>query len=81
MQRPVREERGPPRHYEAARVELSCPTTDAHRRTLILKHIAIYSDGWARWVEDGHVYVGYVQAGRCCNLPEVHALEAGTARG
>jgi hypothetical protein len=27
MQRPVREERGPPRHYEAARVELSCPTT------------------------------------------------------
>jgi hypothetical protein len=81
MQRPVREDRGPPHHYEAARVEVHCPMTDAHTRALILEHATIYTDGWASWVEDGHVYVGYVQAGRCCDPPEVHALESGTESG
>jgi hypothetical protein len=81
MQRPAREDRGPPRHYAVARVELSCPTTATHTRALILEQATIYADGWARWVEDDHVYVGYVQAGRCCHPPEVYAIEAGSATG
>jgi hypothetical protein len=81
MQWSGREDRGPPRHYEAARVEVHCPTTDTHTRALILEHATIYTDGWASWVEDDHVRVGYVQVGRCCNRPEVHPLESGAARG
>ena len=81
MQRPARENLGPPCRYEVARVELSCPTTAAHTRALILEQVTIYTDGWASWVEDGHVYVGYVQSGRCCNLPEVRAQESGGDRG
>jgi hypothetical protein len=69
-----REERMPPRHYEAARVELHCPETAAHGRSLILEHATIYADGWARWAEDSHVIIGYIQAGRCCNPPEVSEL-------
>jgi hypothetical protein len=74
MRRPERDDRMPPRRYEAARVELRCRVTAAHARQLILEQATIYSDGWASWTEDGHVYVGYVQAGRCCDPPEVSAL-------
>jgi hypothetical protein len=74
MQRPVREDRGPPRHYEAARVEIQCRLIAGHARQLLLEHATIYAAGWACWSEAGHVIIGYVQAGRCCDLPEVHAL-------
>ena len=74
MWRLTREDRPPPRRYEAARVEMFCPATSAHARALILTHATIYPDGWARWAEDGHVYVGYVQAGPCCDPPAVTAL-------
>ena len=74
MRMPSRDERMVPSRYEAARVELSCPTTSAHVRSLILAHATIYADGWARWQEGGHVYVGYVQSGSCCNPPAVSAV-------
>jgi hypothetical protein len=45
--------------------------TAVHAGQLILEQATIYADGWARWVEDGHVYIGYIQAGRCCDPPEV----------
>jgi hypothetical protein len=69
-----RDDRMAPSHYEAARVEVRCPVTEAHVRSLILEQATIYADGWARWAEDGHVYIGYVQAGRCCDPPQVSAL-------
>jgi hypothetical protein len=31
----------------------------------------IYADGWARWDEDGHVIISYLQTGRCWDPPEV----------
>ncbi len=74
MRMPPRETRPAPRRYEAARVQVHCPATAAHARQLILEHATIYPDGWARWLEDGHVYVGYIQVGRCCAPPEVSAL-------
>jgi hypothetical protein len=74
MWRSTREDRLPPRCYQAARVELSCSATTAHARSLILEDATIYADGWARWAEDGHVYIGYVQAGPCCDPPAVSAL-------
>jgi hypothetical protein len=74
MRMPNREDRMPSHCYEAARVEVRCPTTAAHARQLILEHATIYADGWARWIENGHVYVGYVQAGRCCDPPQVSAV-------
>jgi hypothetical protein len=74
MWRSTREDRLPPRCYQAARVELSCSVTTAHARSLILEDATIYADGWARWAEDGHVYTGYVQAGPCCDPPAVSAL-------
>jgi hypothetical protein len=74
MWRPSRDERMAPRRYDAARVEVHCSAIDTHTRQLILEQATIYADGWARWVEDGHVYIGYVQAGRCCDPPEVSAL-------
>jgi hypothetical protein len=74
MRMPDRNDRGSPCDYEAARVEVRCRTTDTHERQLILEHVTIYADGWARWSEDGHVCVGYVQAGRCCDPPEVSTL-------
>jgi hypothetical protein len=74
MRRHMREDQLPSRCYEAARVELSCPVTTAHARSLILENATVYADGWARWAEDGHVYVGYVQAGPCCDPPAVSAL-------
>jgi hypothetical protein len=74
MRMPGRDERMAARRYEAARVELHCPASAAHARSLILEHVTIYADGWARWAEDGHVYVGYVQAGPCCDPPAVSAL-------
>jgi hypothetical protein len=77
MQRPAREDRGPPRYFEVARVKVSCPATEAHTRALILEHATIYTDGWASWVEEGHARVGYVQAGPCCHRPEAHTLESG----
>ena len=79
MQRPAREDRGPPRYFEVARVRVSCPTTEAHARALILAHATIDTDGGASWVEEGHARVGYVQAGPCCHRPEAHSLEAGAA--
>jgi hypothetical protein len=74
MWRPTREDQPPPRRYEAARVELHCPATAAHDRSLRLAHATIYADGWARWTEDGHVIIGYLQAGPCCDPPAVSAL-------
>lgn len=74
MRMPARDDRIPPRRYDAARVELRCRVTAAHARQLILEHATIYTDGWARWIEDGHVYTGYVQVGRCCDPPEVSEL-------
>jgi hypothetical protein len=58
MRRPGRGERMAARLYEAARVELHCPASAAHARSLILEDATVYADGWARWAEDGHVYVG-----------------------
>jgi len=77
MRMPRREEHMTPRHYQAARVLLSCPTVDTHTRSLILEQATIYADGWACWAEDGHVYVGYVQAGSCCDAPAVSEGERG----
>ena len=74
MRRVHREDRLPPRRYEAARVELSCPATAAHGRSLILEDVIICADGWARWAEDGHVIIGYIQAGPCCDPPAVSTL-------
>jgi hypothetical protein len=74
MWKSTRDDRVPPRRYEAARVELHCPVNPAHARQLILEHATVYTDGWASWAEDGHVYTGYVQAGSCCDPPEVSAL-------
>ena len=74
MRMPARDDRMPSCRYEAARVEVRCSATAAHTRSLILEHATIYADGWAHWLEDGHVYVGYVQAGRCCDPPQVSAL-------
>ena len=74
MRRSTREDQLPSRCYESARVELSCPVTTAHARSLILENATVYADGWARWAEDGHVYIGYVQAGPCCDPPVVSAL-------
>jgi hypothetical protein len=74
MRMPGRDARRAARRSEAARVELHCPATTAHARSLILEHATISADGWARWAEDGHVYVGDVQAGPCCDPPTVSAL-------
>jgi hypothetical protein len=74
MRSPARDDRMPPRRFDAARVELRCRVNTAHVRQLILEHATIYTDGWASWAEDGHVYTGYVQAGPCCDPPEVSAL-------
>jgi hypothetical protein len=69
-----REEHTAPRRYQAARVQLHCPTIATHTRQLIVEQATVYADGWAHWLQDGHVYVGYVQAGPCCDPPEVTAL-------
>jgi hypothetical protein len=71
MRMPRREEHTTPHGYEIARVQVHCRTVDTHARSLLLEQATIYSDGWARWAEDGHVYVGYVQAGPCCDPPVV----------
>jgi hypothetical protein len=74
MRMPSRDERMAPRHYQVARVQLHCRAIDLHTRQLILEQATIYADGWARWGEDGHVIIGYLQAGRCCDPPEVSEL-------
>jgi hypothetical protein len=74
MWKSARDDRMPPRRYEAARVELRCRVTATHARQLVLEQATIYTDGWASWVEDGHVYTGYVQTGPCCDPPEVSAV-------
>lgn len=74
MRRSLRDDRAPPRRYEAARVELHCSAIATHARSLILEHATIYADGWAQWAENDHVIVGYVQAGRCCDTPVVSAF-------
>ena len=71
MRRSSREDRLPSRHYAAARIELSCPETATHGRSLILEDAMIAADWWARWTEDGHVRIGYLQAGPCCDPPAV----------
>ena len=71
MRMPRREERMAPRRYQAARVQLHCPATATHTRELILEQATIYADGWAQWDEDGHVIIGYLQAGPCCDPPAV----------
>jgi hypothetical protein len=71
MKMSARDDRMPARRYQTARVELRCLATEAHARCLILEHATIYADGWACWDEDGHVIVGYIQAGRCCDPPVV----------
>lgn len=74
MWRSTRDERMPPRRYDTARIEVRRRVTATHARQLILEQATIYTDGWASWLEDGHVYVGYVQGGRCCDPPEVSTL-------
>jgi hypothetical protein len=68
---PARHERTAQHRDIKARVKIHCPVTDAHARSMILEHATIYADGWACWTEDDHVRVGYLQAGRCCDTPEV----------
>ena len=74
MRMPRRAERMAPRRDQAARVRVQCPAVDTPTRRLILEQATIYADGWARWLEDGHVSVGYVQGGPCCDPPTVSAL-------
>jgi len=74
MRSSARDDRMPPRRFDAARVELRCRVNAAHARQLILEHATIYTDGWASWAEDGHIYTGFVQTGPCCDPPEVSAL-------
>jgi hypothetical protein len=71
MWRPTREARMTPCRYPAARVPVHGPGVDTPTRSLLLEQATIYADGWAQWAEDGHVYVGSVQAGPCCDAPEV----------
>jgi hypothetical protein len=73
MRRPHREEHLAPRRYQTARVQLRCSAIGTHTRQLILEQATIYADGWAHCVEEGHVHVGYVQTGPCCDPPEVSA--------
>lgn len=74
MRMPRRDERMTPRCYQAARVQVHCSAIETHTRQLILEQATIYADGWAQWAEDGHVHIGYVQSGPCCDPPEVSAL-------
>jgi hypothetical protein len=74
MRLPSRDERMVPRRYDAVRVQLHCSAIDTHSRQLILGRATIYADGWAQWDEDGHVITGFLQAGPCCDPPEVSAL-------
>jgi hypothetical protein len=71
---PARDGRMPQHHDIRARVDLHCRVIDTHTRSMILEHATIYADGWACWTEDGHVRVGYVQSGRCCDTPDVSPL-------
>jgi hypothetical protein len=71
MRMPARGDRGSPCCYETARDEVHGPATAHASWSLILEHATIYHDGWARWAEDGHVVVGYGQAERGCDTPEV----------
>ena len=41
----ARDDKVPPRHYEAARIELRCRVTAAHARQLMLAQTTIYTDG------------------------------------
>jgi hypothetical protein len=68
---PARDDRGSLRHYEGARDEVHGPATTTDARSPILEQATIYRDGWARWAEDGPVSVGYGQAERGCDTPEV----------
>jgi hypothetical protein len=70
MRMPRSHDRPPPDYYDAARVEWQCPMTDRHAGALILQQVAIHPDGWARWVADGHVMIGYVQARPLLCRPE-----------
>jgi hypothetical protein len=74
MRMPRQHDRPPPDYYDAARVEWQCPMTDTHAGALLLEQVTIHPDGWARWTANGHVYIGYVQAGRCCAPPRVSPL-------
>lgn len=74
MRASARDDRGAPSQFETARVIVQCSADATHARSLILEQATIYADGWARWIEDGHVYVGYVQTGRCCDAPTVSAM-------
>jgi hypothetical protein len=69
-----REDRLSPRHYEAARIALHCPETATPGRSLSLEDAMIAADRWARWAEDGHVMIGDLQAGPCCDPPAVSSL-------
>ncbi len=75
MGAPAHNTRMPSRYYEVVRVALHCPETATHTRVLTLEHATLYPNGWASWVEGGHVYVGYVQAGPCCSSPQVDVPE------
>jgi hypothetical protein len=74
MRTSVRDDRPPPRRYEAARVELYCPVTATHARSLSLEHATLYTDGRTQWAETDPIIAGYAQAGRCCDTLEVSAL-------
>ena len=71
MRMPARDDRGSLCRDEAARDEGHGPAITTDAQSLILAHATIYHDGWARWAEDGHVIVGYGQAERGCDTPEV----------
>jgi hypothetical protein len=71
MKMPMRDGRMPQHDDISARIKIHCQVSDAHTRSITLEHATIYADGWACWAEDDHVRVGYVQAGRCCDTPEV----------
>ena len=68
---PARDDRGSPHHYEGVRDEVHGPASTPDARLLILEQATIDHGGWARWAEDGHVSVGYGQAERGCDTPEV----------
>jgi hypothetical protein len=71
MKMPMRYGTMAPHHDISARVKIHCQVRDMHARSMILEHATIYADGWAQWTENGHVTIGYVQAGPCCETPDV----------
>lgn len=57
--------------FRKALVKVFCADMAEHCVSFAVDNLTLKEGGWGKWTREGHYVYGYLQSGKCCNLPIV----------